>query len=73
MEQHEHKHIRYTIYMSNRHWWGGRVKLALLGTHSSQQGSELLIFQEDGSFWSINYAHVYRMVAEPLQEQPHTH
>lgn len=64
--QRQHTHFRYTVYLTTRHWWGGRVTLIIDGTGSSLKDSELLIFLEGGGFMSINYARVIRMVAKPL-------
>lgn len=62
--------IRYEFLLNERHWWGGRKTLTIIGTRSSKQGDEVLVWTEDGGFWSINYATVRRVRATAL---PHEH
>lgn len=65
-ENHQHS-VRYTVTMRDRHWWGGRIRLDIVGVKSSQLGGELLIFLPDGGFYSINFACVWMMTATPLE------
>ena len=69
IEEHQHL-VRYTITMIDRHWWGQRIKLDIIGTRSSQLNGELLIFLPGGGFHSINYLRVWMMTADPIE---HTH
>lgn len=69
-DEHTHEHaqpIRYTLHLVDRHWWGGRVTMVLVGTGSSVQGNELLIRQERG-IWCINFSRVRFMQAELLDD-----
>lgn len=61
-EEHEHT-IRYTIYLSR--WWGSST-LVLVGKASSLKDGELLVFDTEGGFISINYARILYMMAEPI-------
>lgn len=60
----DHEHItRCTVHI--KRWWGIQ-KLVIIATGSSHKEGELLIFAKDGMMYSINYANVLMMTAEPL-------
>lgn len=72
-ETHEHQLIRYTIYLRPHSWWqrllGIRAKLTITGVGSSLVGGELLIKEAHGAFYSVNYAGVLWMKAEPVEHK----
>lgn len=70
-EAHDHpQKIRYVIHM--RGWLGIPFTRVFVGTSSSKQGDEVLIFRE-GGFTSINYARVRWIDAESMEQKEHTH
>ncbi|HTC79096.1 MAG TPA: hypothetical protein VK657_10795 [Terriglobales bacterium] len=64
-EEHVHK-MRYTVVLNDGHWWKGKTRLVLVGTSSSLKDGELLIFDGNDGFTSINYARVVLMTAEKI-------
>lgn len=61
--------MRYTIALQPTRW-GRQETLVLQGISSSLKEGELLIFGENNTFHSINYAHVRWMKAEPIKGVP---
>jgi hypothetical protein len=60
--------MRYTLCMEPNHWWQWRTKLVVTGIGSSLSGNELLIKDAHGGFYSVNYARVLYMKAEPVKD-----
>ena len=67
---HEVRPLRYTLTLTERHWWGGRKQLVIVGTSSSKQDNEILIRLESGGFWSLNYDYIMHVRVEPIMFAP---